>query len=700
MLFLAMVILVARLAWLQIVNAKVYLEKAEQSLDIPPKWINTLRGQILDCQKRPLAIDQPSFDIALHYNRLIRLYDQRFWEAKVESLTSKKHNQNMTTTEAWDNVEAELRNQLCEADMLLEELSQICGVTIEQILEKIDRINEKIHILRSSMARRAYYRRLSIPCVPATGEAIFDDFVRVVAQSDQAKEHCDNQQERIAWSKKHCQELIGKTKSAEMDYCHSVLKNVPEYIAMDVELYFVGRFLGAPTGNRPVTVTFTKTRTYPYKDASCHIIGQLGPILTLDPNHSRPRHRPNATELSDYYIGDRCGDWGIEQIFETHLRGSRGWLQENVDRRQGQRIDPIPGKNITITIDIELQKRIKELFLAKGYARGAAVVIDVPTGYILAAVSLPAFDLNTFYHFENFHRATSELYWHNRALEVRYMPGSTIKPTVLLAGLTKGVVNKNTTLNCPPRDEAKPKPQCWSIPGHGDIAAYEAIRQSCNMYFIRLGQLLGPEYFVSWFKQMGFGSRSLAWPNQEYQRRAITALRETTGHIAPLNRNMPTRSQLRFISIGRGPIDGSALQIANTVATIARGAVVLSPTLLIDPSAKQTSTTVCHDKAAIGLVQRAMRAVVYEKQGTAYEAFSPPPWSAQNVAIYGKTGSTDVSLFACFARENSQPNRCLALAVIVEVDNPSDAHGGEQAAPLANDILRACGLFGYLPKPD
>ncbi len=135
----------------------------------------------------------------------------------------------------------------------------------------------------------------------------------------------------------------------------------------------------------------------------------------------------------------------------------------------------------------------------------------------------------------------------------------------------------------------------------------------------------------------------------------------------------------------------SILQIANSMATIARDGVYVSPALVAIPEVKNDTQRIATiDNCKI--VQDAMRGVIYQADGTAYDAFLTFPWSPDQVEVFGKTGSTDYSLFSCYAKAND--GRCLAIAVIAE----TEAHGNEVAAPLASEIILACSELNYLPE--
>ncbi|MCK4627822.1 MAG: hypothetical protein KAT56_02400, partial [Sedimentisphaerales bacterium] len=184
--------------------------------------------------------------------------------------------------------------------------------------------------------------------------------------------------------------------------------------------------------------------------------------------------------------------------------------------------------------------------------------------------------------------------------------------------------------------------------------------------------------------------------------------RETSGHISPQRAEM-SNFYLRFVSIGLNPLNTSILQIADTMATIARDGLMVQPSMVQTPSVPQHKRRIA-SAANAKVVQDGMWAVInepdgpygtdgaWEQAGTAYNAFyddsGPLLLDNSRVTVYGKTGTTDNSVFVCYAK--AADGRCLTVAVIVEVQ----ANGSEVAAPLARDILRVCSEQGYLPEID
>jgi len=690
LLILAMGILIARLAWLQLIHGQEYAQKADKLLEGRYEWLDTARGAIYDCRGEILAVDQPVFRICLHY-KLIRLYYGRFW--KDQELRYLNANPDKTPNEASRHAQREYGPQRRKADEILIELADIIGVSMDEIHEEIQKLNERIFVLRTSRTRRLWYSNNNVPFEPQPDtEAIREDFALRVPNDDKRLQ------------------LIYRTRVWEMTEPQPILGPIPRETALTINERFVGSLLGRTQEERPVTVQSGKTRAYPHNEAACHLIGQLGPISN-DLTARRPRD-PNTQELAAYYFGDRLGWWGMEYIFEKELRGRRGWVRKHAVADRTVRIEPIFGTNITMTLDITLQERIRELFQGKNEQGvdyfGGAVVIDVPTGQVRAAVSVPTFDLNTCWRNLYYQKIFSTSKYLSRALGKPYQSGSTIKTTLLLGALEKGLINPDKTFFCSINNKDWPgKPD--HIHNHGQTGGRKAIKLSCNYFFIKLGEKYGPEGMLNWLRLCGFNKPVLAQPKNYNPNGEYWLFRETSGHISP-QRAVMSNFYLRFVSIGLNPLDTSILQIADTMATIARDGLMIQPSMVQTPSVPQHKKRIA-SAANAKVVQDGMWAVInepagpygtngaWELAGTAYNAFyndsGPLLWDDNShVRMYGKTGTTDNSVFVCYAK--AADGRCLAVAVIVEVQ----ANGSEVAAPIARDILRVCSEQGYLPEID
>jgi penicillin-binding protein 2 len=678
-------ILIFRLGWLQIVEGQRYQELTQEALELPGQGIDTVRGTIRDCRGRILAIDLPSYELYLHY-KLTRLYDDRFsqylqlqWEGQAPR--TEKEAKKLKETQQ------ELKEQLEQADAWLVELADICGVGLSELGEAIRRINDNIYILRSDRARRRYYEQKGLGRAEAVNaEAIERDLQEKIPDGAERLEWIFDRQSDV-WEMTVAQRAV----------------SVSEDAALMIEERIVGSSLRSGREQRLISIRTGKRRQYPFGDAGCHIIGQLQPVSALASRLNGTK-TPTLEDLEAPQLGDRTGEWGVERLFESRLRGRRGWVRYDREKELIDRIEPVQGSDVRLTIDIELHRLIQGIFEGDNeenkFYQGAAVVIDVPTAQIRALVSAPTFDLNSYYQRENFNLINEIGDYRdptkrkrNRALSENYMPGSTIKPTLLLEGLENDYLRAIEDYQC----QAGAMPEmpaswwCWQH-GHGPTDAHKAILKSCDYYFVDLGEKMGPDEVLDWLGQAGFGRRILAWPEGVSSQQSYRAFFETAGNVKPIGSSKPSVAQLRFMSVGLGALDGSIVQIANSMATLGREGVFSSVSLVAEPETVVEPVRISKAPEHIRTVREGMKAVVYDLGGTGYEGFNPAPWPQEQVCIYGKTGSTEFSLFAGYAR--AKDGRCVAFAVVVE----DPGGGGKVAAPIARRVLEACGQTGYLPR--
>ncbi|MBN2374868.1 MAG: hypothetical protein JXD22_00605 [Sedimentisphaerales bacterium] len=685
--------LACRLIWLQVLEGEKYQLLSKAALELPGRQIETVRGTIYDSKGRVLALDRASFDVCLTY-KLTRLYDERFWQYQ-ELFWQKNPDKQQEQRE-------KLLKQRSEADDLLEDLSELCSVSCEQLLESINEINDSIHVLQTARARRRHYENEKLQWRTMAGAAeILRDYAERVPDED-----------KRLWQLYQAENAV-----REMYEPQVILANISRDEALTIEERMVGGWFGSEGSNRLISIRLGKRRVFPYGRAGCHLIGQVRAVQAeetikddiqaevaglAEGAGEAERDKPDLQELLRYRLGERRGEWGVEYLFEQQLRGRRGWVKLDRHGQIVSEIERVIGSNVRLTIDIELQRRIARFFEgdnAQGKIyRGAAVVIDVVTGKVLAMVSVPTFDLSRYYLAEEFKRINFpgagdvEKVKLNRALSEVYEPGSTIKPTLLFGLLEDGVVSFEWKYLCVPGNfNMLPRSVCY-LYGHGEVDGRDALKRSCDFYFIELVSKMGYERFLNWLRQAGFGRRELAWPSGLSDSRIHIAFREAVGHMGPWDGSEPSVRDLQSMSVGLGTLDDSLLQIANSFCTIARDGVLMRPRLIDDFSIADQRQKLSVNAENIRWVREGMQAVVYERGGSGYKAFNPAPWPKETVQLYGKTGSTThCSLFGGYG--HVADGVTIALAVVVE----DDGGGGTVAAPIARRIFEACGDEGYLP---
>jgi penicillin-binding protein 2 len=484
-----------------------------------------------------------------------------------------------------------------------------------------------------------------------------------------------------------------KGSPREEDWAHPVARGLDEDLKVVLQKQ-MDETVGA-------AIRDSHKRKYPHGALACHVIGRTGPV---DAREQRGRNLAGdqtewtARIRNDYFDGDAVGKSGVELLCEDLLRGRRGYRREN--RYTKEIFDEVPaepGKDVRLTIDTELQDTITKEFASHEYT-GAAAVIHIPTGEVLALVSYPTYNLNDYMrNFEALAKETIMLPMRHRAVTQLYPPGSSLKPLVALAALSEGKVNAGTSFTCHGYMIAG-LPKKWRCLGlHNAIEAVRAIKASCNVYFYHLGELLGVEGLHRWFAQAGFTQPAGTHLPDE---RAGRIPSEGSYGIA------------RLMGIGQS-VGVTPLHMANVAATIARDGEFLSPRIVMDESFPQTERKLPVTAEALRVVKEGMFDVVNQQGGTAYTIFRQG--DPLNVVVCGKTGTAqstpqridsngdgridsgdqivregNMAWFVGFApREKPE----IAFAVVVEY---RPEHGNLIAGPIARELVRAA-RARYLP---
>ncbi len=437
-------------------------------------------------------------------------------------------------------------------------------------------------------------------------------------------------------------------------------------------------------------------REYPHGVLASHLFGHLGEMSEQEMGNIR---------FKGYNPGDYVGKSGIERSWEKDLHGADGGRQIEVDAmgrflRTVSEKSPTTGNSLVLTVDLELQKRTEAAF---GEQAGAAVALDVNTGEILAFVSNPGFDP------AQFAGKLSPDLWksyledkrhplENKALKGQYPPGSTFKIIMAIAGLEEGLIDENTTVHCSGSYKFGNRAfGCWNKHGHGAVNLRKALRESCDVYFYRLGERLGVDRIALYAKKLGLGAPfGIGLENEK-------------GGIIPSTEWKLRRYGKKWVSgetlsvaIGQGYVLATPIQLAVMTATVANHGTLFRPYLVkkvVSPEGKvlrEYSPEVIA-RAAIRpenwkAVTRGLSAVVNEPGGTGGSA------RLREVMVAGKTGTSQVvnlrkgkgaslyqyrdhALFVAFAPVEKPE---IAVAVVIE----HGLHGGSAAAPIAGKILR------------
>lgn len=425
-------------------------------------------------------------------------------------------------------------------------------------------------------------------------------------------------------------------------------------------------------------------REYLFGKVGAHLIGYLGKVTQSQLNSNGLRNLPPDALI---------GQWGVEAVFDSELRGIPGEKIIEVDAlgrelRMIQERKPVIGKDINLSIDINIQKAVEDAFRGKA---GALVAIKPGTGEILALESLPSFDPNIFPRGITYNEWKSLMEdkkkpMLNRALQSQYPPGSTFKVIIAVAGLEEGVIKPDTKVTCTGGiNYGKWTFGCWKKGGHGTVDLHRAIVESCDVYFYEVGKRLGIERIHKYATLLGLGRET-----------GIDLAKEKNGLIPNTEWKKEKKGLAWYLgdtfisSIGQGYVSATPIQMAIVMSTVTSGGHKYKPTLIKGDS--ELLETVSLKKETIEFMKEALSGVVNKPNGTAQRAKS------SLVVIGGKTGTSQVvggkkkgavaerfmdhAWFLAFAPVD---NPEIALSVFVE----HGGGGGAVASPIAKRAIEA-----------
>jgi len=520
----------------------------------------------------------------------------------------------------------------------------------------------------------------SVVIIPEYSKNIDESIASIQDIIDITPEHIKRFKKRMLRSRRPYQSVILKSKLNEQEIARiEVRRHELKGIDIQAEL----------------------ARYYPMGSAGAHSIGYVGRINAKE---------LEKVDIQNYSATNYIGKLGVERFYENELHGRVGYqrVETNASNRVLRVIDraaPVPGRDITLYLDAQLQNKAVELL---GGRRGAVVAIEPDTGGILALVSTPSFDPNLFvtgidYKSYAALRDSLDLPLFNRALKGQYPPGSTIKQIVGLGGLDSAATNRTFTIWDEGKYQLKNDERIyrdWKRRGHGRMNLFAAITQSCDVYFYDLAFKMGVDRMSKYLGDFGFGkntaldiseARDGLLPTREWKR----ALKGRAWYPGD-SLNM---------GIGQGFMLSTPLQLATATAVMANRGRWVQPALL--KSVTGDNESVRRRKVVMEDVQiknssdwdyiiDAMAEVMHGKRGTARGS-----GRRASYRMAGKTGTAQVvgikqgekydaealsernrdhALFVGFAPINDPQ---IAVAVIVE----NGGGGSTSAAPIARAMF-------------
>ena len=458
-----------------------------------------------------------------------------------------------------------------------------------------------------------------------------------------------------------------------------------------------------------IQVEIESTRHYIYPKTASHLLGYLGEIN---------RKELDSGSFPHLRSGDQIGRYGAEKSFEAFLQGRRGGRQVEVDVNGRvikvlKTVDPLPGNDLLLTLDLPLQQLAEELLHDQD---GAVVALDPANGDVLVMASSPGFDQNDFIG------GISSGKWralmdnpgrpmNNKAIQGEYPPASAYKTLTAIAALEEKIIDSGTTTFCPGFYMFRGrKYHCWSKHGHGRMNVVDALAQSCDVYFYLAGEKAGVDVLAQYAHGCGLGRST-----------GIDLDHERQGLI-PTERWKRQRFNERWhpgetlsISIGQGFNLVTPLQMAVFTAAIGNGGTLYRPRIVKTIEDADGNVVKKIDPEIIGgipaspktleLIRKGMKEVVQGNRGTARSV------RIKGIEMAGKTGTAQVfsrktgekfdnenlartlqdhAWFVCYAPAE---NPVIAVSVIIE----HGVHGSSAAAPVASALVKK---YLGLSEPD
>ena len=463
-----------------------------------------------------------------------------------------------------------------------------------------------------------------------------------------------------------------------------------------------------------IRIKIEPIRSYAHKDFASHVLGYLGEVS---------KSELKVSKFSRYELGDMVGKNGLEKIYESQLRGKKGFKEVEVDvsgreLKVLRKFSPKTGNSLVLTLDSRVQSKLETLMdevLGENSVEGSAVVMKVQSGEIIAMVSKPSFDPNSFA------TGISTKQWsglvldeknplQNRTIDGQYPPASTYKVVTAYAALAEKIIKPESTIFCPGHFRlGKRDYRCWKKRGHGDMNLHDALVQSCDVYFYKLGHRLGINNLAKYATKLGLGELT-----------GIVLKGEKSGLVPSKQWKKKFKNEPWYpgetisASIGQGYNLVTPLQSARMISTIASGGLLVRPYLvkriedydgrLIQEFFPEVIKKIKIEPEVLRNIKEGLRGVVHEAHGTGHRA------RLKNVIVAGKTGTAQVVAMkdseeidpeeetpyshrdhAWFVAFAPYENPEVAVSVIIE----HGGHGGATAAPIAGGILKT--YFSHYP---
>lgn len=714
--------------------------------------IQTKRGEILDRNGVRLAEDDSGWEVAVHFDLLTGKWARR--QAYADASRDKLQWGEMSQRDREARVNELERQYLQLTQDMFDVLSGISGISREELAERrtqtIARV-QRIQVSRwSAWKKKAEEERGEPVALDEVAQPLAEEFEHHVLIASLGDEQRLNLETFIDEGRHAMVSGDAQSRSALPWTMVELRRATQRRYPVDRVVVVLDRStLPSPIAkDQPVEIEVA--------GVGLHLVGMMRKVWKEDEKkRSLIDSYGRIASLAGYDegLGDLIGRSGIEQTMERQLRGSRGLRTINLDTGQTtHEIPPVPGRDVMLTIDIELQARIQAVMSPRfglmqvlpwhlktdeprewigTQLNGSAVVIDIASGDILAAVSMPEAPRDLL-------EEDPDLLWNdpinepmlNRALARPYQPGSTMKPLVLAAVVSEGLLAEFEKVYCKGWlwDDNKEVFRDWYFKsyGHerGEITGVRAIEVSNNPFFGMMAKdKLIPHHGIdrlpNWYRAFGLGQ----FPG--------TGLpEEIDGSLGGAGK-VYEPNEVCFMAIGQGPVSVTPLQCAVAYMRLASGDLNKRPRLIVsparpepdvEPSAYRITST------AQRMVFEGMRLGANSNEGTTHHITDAasgmnrePIFNVQGVNIMAKSGTADPGQYRHidFNRdgkvdegelETNPRDHAWVIALVQPEGAPGPTHviacvveyggsGGRVAGPVVNQIIHALQDEHYLDWP-
>jgi penicillin-binding protein 2 len=717
---IATLVLLGQTARLTVVHGAENRAEAERVL-VTRQLVPTVRGSIVDRKGRVLAEDRPCYDISVDYPVITGE-----WAYKQARLNAKRDAGRDWAKLSFDEREALIERYRepfdAKLNQLWRSLADLGTMDAAELERRKQLIINRVQVIRGNVFEARERRR----AMESDGPVEESSSAPVtLAEETAAHPVLTAVDDEVAF---RVRKLI-----TELPGLHVVPSRARWYPNQTMEVELKRDSLPGPIKSERAWKTKIDS-------LAVHVLGTVGEVgpEDVDVKSGRPFYRgKGVTDLWGYLPGDLKGVGGVEQAEEWRLRGRRGQLVKRNDTGEEDRDPPIPGKDVQLSIDLELEAKVRALLdpqfglavvqpwhnnktmLPGTPLFGTVVVMEVDTGEVLAAVSTPVPPA----------RVPGQPYPDlgkdkdrpllNRAISGVYAPGSTMKPIVYCIAATNKAIGWDEAINCQGALDPnhRERYQCWYWKQykmeHGPLAPPEAIARSCNVFFNTCGQRLGADALVYALHQWGFG---------EYAGVGLPA--ESKGLLAqvqPTGRTGLSIADGIHMGIGQGPIAVTPLQLATAHAALARGGYYLSPILIRQRAEKQVSRELNLPPRVVANALQGM----YESANADYGSGFPLPLptgreriiNIEGLTVRAKTGTAaaptqyidengngkhdpgepieregDHSWYVAHVQRKGEDRAKYIVVVLVEYGGS----GGRVSGPISNQVLHVLRDYGYL----